>query len=219
MHSIRINILELFTKPKWQEDGEMLRLAVNGRWKDRELLHGHDKQGKSAYRFPLIRYIPSQNPAIVGLDGSLDVLEDIYQGMGKDIYTPSNNYTIEASELRGRDFDFGETDTLLELKTLTPWIGLNTSNYQKYIKAGRKKDRIALLESIWKGNILALAKGLDINVDWRIMAKIVDLREINLNIKGTPVLGLNARIVTNTKIPQWLGIGKHVTLGFGRWTG
>jgi len=217
IHDVKIQMLELFTNPVWKEDAEMLRLAVNGKWSDREILHGHDAVGKSAYRFPLIRYIPRKNPVIVGLDGSLDVLVEMYQAIGKTIKTPNSIYTIEASELRGQDFLFGESSELLELSTLSPWFGLNASNYKSYIKTDDIKKRISMLESVWIGNILSAAKGLGIVLDFRVMVKIIDLKEKSMIIKNTPMLAFNANIVSNVIIPQYLGIGKHAALGFGRW--
>ena len=72
-----------------------------------------------------------------------------------------------------------------------------------------------MLERILVGNIISMSKGLGYTVPRKIEANIFDLRETHTKLKGTPILGFKGTFSVNFEIPDYWGIGKSVSRGFG----
>ena len=111
--------------------------------------------------------------------------------------------------------EFGYSDEIFMYEFASPWIGLNQSNFKKYTDAGNNnKDQ--MLKRIMTGNILSMAKYLDcwLSEDQKIR---IDhkLKEIKVNLKGRSMTAFNGIFKTNFLIPDYLGIGKSVSRGFG----
>jgi hypothetical protein len=78
------------------------------------------------------------------------------------------------------------------------------------------EERKSLLEGILKGNLLAMLKGLDIWLEGNLTVQITKLSEpYKLRYKGLDLMAFNADFDSNLSIPANVGIGKHVSVGFG----
>ena len=82
-------------------------------------------------------------------------------------------------------------------------------------KLGSWAKRKVLLEKILVGNIISMSKGLGYTVPGPIEVNILKLREVNTSLKGNPMLGFMGEFEVNFEIPDYLGIGKSVSRGFG----
>jgi hypothetical protein len=60
-----------------------------------------------------------------------------------------------------------------------------------------------------------MTKGLGYTVPDPIKAKIANIREVSTSLKGTPMLGFLGTFSVNFEIPDYWGIGKSVSRGFG----
>ncbi len=109
----------------------------------------------------------------------------------------------------------GIHDKIKKYKFLSPWLALNEKNYQKYNKSGTLLKRKELLEKILIGNILSMSKSLGYTVPAPIEVKILNLKEKQTSLKGTPMLGFLGSFSVNFDIPDYWGIGKSVSRGFG----
>jgi hypothetical protein len=101
---------------------------------------------------------------------------------------------------------------------LTPWLALNEKNYEKYQRLGTWAERKELLEKvILPANIIAVSKGIGYTVpkEHRIKANIGNRKEVQTRLKGTPMLGFIGTFSVNFEIPDYWGIGKSVSRGFG----
>ncbi len=98
---------------------------------------------------------------------------------------------------------------------LTPWLALNEKNYEKYQKYGTWAKKKELLEKILIGNIISMSKSLGYTVPETIKANIGNLKEVNTSLKGNPMLGFLGTFSVNFEIPDYWGIGKSVSRGFG----
>ncbi|MFP4459009.1 MAG: CRISPR-associated endonuclease Cas6 [Candidatus Zixiibacteriota bacterium] len=219
IEKIRIKELKIFTKPSFRENGEGLRLAINSKWQDNPNLHGHDENGKSLFRLPPVRYIPYENPVLVATEAGFAELENIYDSIGEKLRVYSNEYKIIASEIKDREYDFGTDDELHSYRSISPWFALNSKCYDEYMRHGSFEKKSQLLQKVLVGNMLSLAKGLDIWVKEKLFVKIDSFDEVKLQLKGNPFLAFKANFTGNIILSDKLGIGKHVSLGFGRFAG
>ena len=82
---------------------------------------------------------------------------------------------------------------------------------------GLKKTTLknSLLKKILIGNILSMSKSLGFIVEQEIKLKSINLREKKVFLKGNPMLGFLGAFSVNFEIPDYWGIGKSVSRGFG----
>jgi hypothetical protein len=99
---------------------------------------------------------------------------------------------------------------------IAPWIGLNQSNYQKYVGVKTHMGKTEILKRALIGNILSMSKYLDywLAQDQKVSADL-QVRERVVNLKAKPMIGFTGIFKTNFIIPDYLGIGKSVSRGFG----
>ena len=60
-----------------------------------------------------------------------------------------------------------------------------------------------------------ISKSLGYTVPEQIKANIGNLKEVQTTLKGTPMLGILGTFSVNFEIPDYWGIGKSVSRGFG----
>ena len=178
------------------------------------LLHQHQPD-KFIYTYPLIQYkMLDDIPTIIGINEGTEVLKEIYDGYDA-LKLGEQEYKIFQREIIVKEQKFGVLDNFYKYEFLTPWLALNEKNYDKYRRFGTWTKRKELLEKILIGNIISMAKGLGYTVPESIKASIGNLKEIPTSLKGTPMLGFLGTYSVNFEIPDYFGLGKSVSRGFG----
>ncbi|MBN2434545.1 MAG: CRISPR-associated endonuclease Cas6 [Spirochaetes bacterium] len=214
--SVFLRELVLYTKPDFEGDGESLRMAVTACWKDKKALHGHGYNGKPIYWLPPIRYLPGKCPRLIALKTGIEDLDEIYAGLGNNLCVGSISFKIIATEIVDKRIPFGLYDESVTYNSVSPWFALNQKKYEEYNLLGDGRKRTDLLEKVFIGNLLALSKGIGYFVEKPILVKIQRYKEQLVEYKGIPMIAFQISVITNFILPAELGIGKHVSLGFGR---
>lgn len=180
------------------------------------LFHNHADEKSFRYSYPLIQYKRIHKKAAIFCIG--DGVEAIGQ------FLASKNFSVM----------LGERPVHLEIDTVYPkrnllqtwdstfkyhlrnWLPLNSENYRKFIEMDGIAERITFLEQILIGNLLSFAKGMDIMIEKEITCKLLSLSEPSLvRVKGVKMMSFDAEFKTNLSLPDYMGIGKHVSIGFG----
>jgi hypothetical protein len=157
------------------------------RFNEYALLHQHIDVDKLLYRYPRIQYKIIEGAAIVlGIERGIALKEDA----------------------------FGIATEILSYEFITPWIALSQNNYQRYLESKREQRR-ELLRRTLIGNILSASKGLDYVVLDDIRLEIGRLRRQKCMIKGTPFIGFLGLFMVNFTIPDFMGLEKSFSMGFG----
>ncbi len=190
--------------------------VLNSIGKDVELLfHNHTDVG-FRYSYPLIQYKRIHKNAAILCIG--DGVEAIGQFFEKEHFLAN----------------LGTRPVQLSIKSIIPqrtliqiwdatfryylrnWLPLNSENYEKYKRIDGVAERVVFLEKILVGNILSFAKGLDINIEKEIECKLILFREPRLVfVKNIKVMSFDVEFKTNLSLPDYIGIGKHSSIGFG----
>ena len=176
-------------------------------------LHNHLGNDKFKYGYPVIQYKSIGGvPNIIAINDASKILIDIFFDV-KEIDMKDKVMSILEKGYVLKTKELGVEDGLVEYEFLTPWMALNQENYEKYANVG-EEERVGILKKVLVGNVLSMAKGLDCWVDKPIEA-MIKLRPVEVKYKDRKMVGFKGRFMVNFVIPDYLGLGKSVSRGFG----
>lgn len=218
--SKQIRILTIrFTENIYQEEVPYFRGAVLARLGDEAnvLFHNHDGKGKYRYSYPLIQYKRiNRKASVVCIEDGADMIGHfLSQCADKEFQIGNRTIRMELESVI-------PSKTLVQLweeplrYTLRKWLPLNRDNYKRYNEAESITERVSLLESILKGNLLSMCKGLGISLSNQIQLSILDISNQRLvRHKDIKLMSFDVEFKTNLSIPDYMGIGKNASLGYG----
>ena len=177
------------------------------------LLHNHDYEG-FVYSYPRVQYkVIDKTAKIIGLAEGFKSVKNIPKF--DKITLGHEDFIVIDMDLMEKQASFGILESQNPYSFITPWLALNEKNYEKYRRFGRWDKKKELLEKILIGNIISMSKSLGYTVPEPIIANIGKLKEVNTSLKGTPMIGFLGDFSVNFEIPDYWGIGKSVSRGFG----
>jgi len=209
--------ISLLTTPPALNNVSALRGYIASSYPDNLLLHQHQDETEKEliYSYPRIQYKFINNmPIIIGIEEGAEILKDIAFHLN-ELNLKGKLYKIINKKIEENIVLFEECPTSITYTFITPWLALNEKNYEKYQKYGTWAKRKELLEKILIGNIISMSKSLGYTVPEPIKANIDRLKEIKTSLKGIPMLGFLGTFSVNFEIPDYWGIGKSVSRGFG----
>ncbi len=205
-------ILVLKTKVPVIDTPQKLRGYIGNKF-DYPILHHHSDGQNNIYSYPKVQYkIIGGIPIIIGIEEGVDVLRSI-SGEINELELGTKTYTIEEKQIIEKNQEFGLTDIPQQYVFLTPWLALNEKNYSDFNNL-HPKEQILRLHKILTGNILSISKFLEYVVLEQINVK-TKLQPKKVYSKGIPLIGFEGEFQTNFNIPDYFGIGKSVSRGFG----
>lgn len=206
--------LSLKTAKTVEEDASKLRGYIASRFKEYPILHHHLEEVGYLYTYPRVQYkILEGTPVILGIEEGGEVLKKI-SGDITELKLGKSVYKVESIQMTQLNAEFGPCRENHQYRFLTPWLALNPSNYDKYISITDWKEKKEFLNSILVGNILSMCKSLDYVVTRKLYVHS-RLDEENVEYKGIPLIGFTGEFRVNFKIPDFFGLGKGVSQGFG----
>lgn len=193
-------------------DTPKLRGYFGNKYKQSQSMHNHSSN-KLIYKYPLVQYkVIGKSPYLVGLcDGASELLISCLNE--NKIQIEEKIVNIGKVEIVTDMVDFEVTYEVYEYKFVTPWVALNQINERKYSTCN-EIERKELLEKILIGNLISMAKGVNYNVDKRIIMKL-SISPVSVTLKGIPMYGFIGNFKTNFLIPNYVGLGRSVSRGFG----
>lgn len=211
--NIQTLTLILKTKNPITESPEKLRGFFGNRFRDYPIIHQHAENGTNFYQYPKVQCkIINGTPVILGIEEGAEILKDIAWDI-EELVLGKMVYKIEERQIIERTQEFGCSDKLQQYMFVVPWIALNGENYDSYQQSS-PKSRVNLLHRILAGNLLSISKSLGYVVLEQIKIR-TKLSPVKVYSKGIPLIGFEGEFQTNFMIPDYLGIGKSVSRGFG----
>jgi len=179
------------------------------------LFHNHQNE-TFRYGYPLIQYKEvDRKPMLMSIDQGIEEIHHFFEKMQLGILLGDRPYELKIDNLNMNQFTLQVWDKMWDY-SMRNWIALNQNNYPVYIKIEALSDKISFLENLLKANILSFAKGIGWEIENQIEAKIKYLSEPRLiSLKGLKVMSFNCDFSTNVFLPNYLGLGKSVALGYG----
>jgi hypothetical protein len=171
--------------------------------------HHHSER---SYHYPLIQYKRVNGELMaVGLQNYAVVLMNKLSSV-EAVSTPQGTFKVDSQEIDLQTWPVRCNTCFYEFAT--PWIPFNEKNYAEYSSLAEEEQQ-GFLERILVGNTLSCLKGLGIFVDFRVNSRIVMFRSLCVKAHDNSFEAFKARFYLNVDLPDFVGIGKSVSKGFG----
>jgi len=213
-----VNVIELWlgTEATLSPNiAEKIRGYVGNKFIEDSFLHNHETNGKQIYRYPIVQYkVMDGNPLLIGIKDGVGSLWNVFDRL-LELKLGNSEHEVFYKKSLLKQVYLGVSDNIFQYSFLTPWLALNEKNYEKYQMLGNWAKKKELLGKIVIGNIISMSKSLGYTVPAPIEANIHNLKEVKTSLKGTSMLGFFGTFSVNFEIPDYWGIGKSVSRGFG----
>jgi len=207
---VELVVIKFITERKFKNrDAEKLRGYFGNIFKDQIMFHNHLSKYQFLYTSPKIQYkVIEGYLSIVGIEEGVKVLEnnvsDITNLIIQDkvvkvlkIEKSHKNFTLDIHN---------EQKYIYNLDTL--WLALNQTNYKKY------KDGNFDLDKNLRNNIIEFFKLCGLWADKEIKVKGAFKEEVVMH-KNNKTLAFSGWFVTNVELPDYIGLGKRKSIGYG----
>lgn len=197
-------------------DGHKLRGYFGDVFREHSpLLHNHFEDGGFRYSYPLVQYkVVAQVPFLVGIQEGSKLLAELFFQM-KSLKINEAVFDIYERDIAFINSPVGITNTLHTYRFSTLWMALNQENYPEYLEKD-EEGRKALLNRILTANILSFFKGIGLYLEpeERILLT-AKTQEKNTKFKDQRMVAFYGQFITNVLLPDFIGLGKSVSRGFG----
>lgn len=206
---MNIAIFRFVTDEKFDNSqGEKLRGYIGNLFKDKVLLHNHVSLYELLYQSPLVQYkIIDGVLCVLGINKGIEVIKENLLSI-KEILLDSKKYLVK--EIKVEEFEhnlvIGESLNRYRFETL--WIALNSENYARY-KEGKYDLNKALTN-----NLIEFFKMSGIWADKPILVNGI-FKANPVTKKDTKLIGFSGEFVCNIDLPEFIGLGKRKSIGFG----
>lgn len=212
---MKYNIVNLIIKTdsKLTASPAKVRGFFGNIYKDFPILHNHYANDRFLYSYPYVQYkIINGEIVVVGIDEGADLIKKIAPELS--VLSLDKEYNITEKLIHEKEMDIKPSSEEKHYKFLTPWLGLNQKNYQKYSHTNDWKDKKEILNKILVGNLLSMSKSLGIIVNKKLYAK-THFNEKIVKYKGVKINAFTGEFKIYYDIPDFFGLGKGVSQGFG----
>jgi hypothetical protein len=214
--SIEVGIVRFkFSRPILTGEASLARGFFGKLFSDKVLSHHHLlDEGRLLYRYPLVQYKALWGELLViGIEEGVELIGHFAHL--ESIMFDSEELTVLEAHFQHYNEELGAFGQQMKYQFLTPWLALNEENVKVYYRYRSSFKKIQeLLSRILVGNILSMTKGLNYTVKDRIYAE-VKVKECRCSLKKNPMLGFVGEFTINFKLPDYIGLGKSVSRGFG----
>jgi len=183
----------------------------------RENVLFHNHLGKRfRYGYPLIQYKTiDRKPSMICINQGSDEILKFFGQADWDITIHERRIETEIQELSLDYFECGFSAEPLRY-SIHNWFALNKANFDKYYAMKQAPAKTDLLRRVMIGNMLSFAKGIGWDVDQPIEVMIPHLLKARFfSFKNYQMVGFDLDFVTNVSLPNFIGLGKSVSRGFG----
>ncbi len=184
--------------------------------RDNTLFHNHLAEDAFLYKYPLIQYKTiGGKPCILCIEYGVDEIHKFFDNKSWDIKISDRWIEMKISSLNMNQFTLQVWDKKFRY-SIKNWIALNQENVKKYIEIEGLSEKIEFLERILTGNILSMAKGIDWKIDKPVELHITEIQDVRpVTLKGKKLFGFNLNFTCNVFLPNHIGLGKSVSVGYG----
>lgn len=179
------------------------------------LFHNHDGENYR-YAYPLIQYKRIKGKAaIVCINQGTEDIGELFSSHFSSIRLGEKGIDISIEKIFPQRIRVQIWEHLFPYR-INNWIPFNSHNYNTFKQLDSLKEKTVFLENILVGNVLSFAKGINVHFEKEVKCIIIDYTEIHsTNIKGVTKQCFQVVFNCNVSIPNYIGLGKHVSINYG----
>lgn len=183
------------------------------------LFHNHLDGEKLRFGYPLIQYKRiRRKAAIVCVGEGTEAIGQFFASCCFDVRIGKRLVTLEVESMQANQTLVQVWQDMFDYR-IREWLPLNEENYKKYKETKDLMEQVALLQPILTGNLRSFAKGMEMDYELRqkIECTITSLGDPYLvtHYNGVVMTAFNADFKTNISLPNYIGLGKGVSIGRG----
>lgn len=182
-----------------------------------ELFHNHDNtSGGYHYRLPLIQYKQERGmPMLVCLNEGIEELHHFFSQPDWTLDLKGRQAPVRIKRLDVKQYNLGAWDKTFRYH-IRDWIGLRDESYGVYTRLNGAVERLAHLERILQNQLVGLLSQLGCSPENAVAVRIQHLqRERWVTFKGIKVLAFSLEFTANVALPNYIGLGKGCSMGWG----
>jgi len=195
------------------------RGAVIASLKEKDVwFHNHVIDGV-VYRYPRIQYKRiHRKAAIVCINEGIGAINELFNCSNFNYKIGNRDVEMQMESARTFNNDIGFCKESRKYR-LTNWLPLNSDNYNTYQAIEGLADRIKFLEEKLIGNLLAFFTETGFHAEERIVLGITAITAQRLTrYKEVRLMAFDIEFKANLTLPQYIGIGKSASIGYGTLT-
>ncbi len=182
------------------------------------LFHNHDESLPSGlrYAYPLIQYKRIRNKAaLVCVEDGVEEIHAFFQRLPAQMMVGDRAILPEIDRIYLNEVNLQAWDNLFRFQ-IRDWLALKPDLFHDYMTMTDDEERNRLLSSVLRGNILSFAKGIGWFIDREVKVRLLQRSPSRLaKYKNTQLTSFDAVFETNVWLPEFIGLGKGASLGFG----
>jgi hypothetical protein len=183
-----------------------------------DLFHNHKTNTAVIYRYPLIQYkVIDQKPAIICINAGTDDIHYLLENQEFffDIKGKVDKYEVEELVLKNVIIQTWQDSFRYNIHNYMPF---NQENYAVFQKLGSMKHQLQFIQELLYKHISIILEELEEAGNSSIPLNI-EIEQVKsdryIEYKGVHHMTYCLNIKTNVSLPNYIGIGKGVSVGFG----
>jgi len=179
------------------------------------LFHNHQDES-FRYAYPLIQYKRiNKKASILCLNQGTETIGKLFSECNFNFNFKGQEVEMEIESIKATQFLIQPWDTMFSYR-IRKWLPLNQENYKEFIALEGIVEKSTFLEKILIGNILSFSKGINLFLEKEVLCKLLQFDEPKVIIyKGVKMMCFDAEFKSNVSLPDYIGLGKGVSLGMG----
>lgn len=215
MESIRTLIVRFDNELKRYELSKFRGAVIDLIGVDDVYFHNH-VEDRLRYAYPLIQYKRiNGKAALMCFNEGTDSIGRLFASDRKNIQLGDREFLLELNEMKANRFRVQVWDKLFNYR-IRGWLALNSVNFERYKMLDSLVEKTEMLQRALVGNVLSFGKGIGVHFDKQIECVITKLEEPFLvKHKQTSFMSFDVEFKCNVSIPDFAGLGKGASHGFG----
>jgi hypothetical protein len=184
---------------------------------EHELFHNHNNsEGGYHHRIPLIQYKQEHGrPMLVCLNEGIEELQYFFSQPDWTLELNGRTTPMRIAGLDVKQYQLDNWDKSYKYH-IRHWIALNEDNYKAYGQLTNVLECIFFLQNLLKNQVVGLLHQLHITPEQQVALHIQNLKEERwVTYKKVKLRAFSLEFTSNVLIPDYLGLGKGSSLGWG----
>lgn len=207
----------VFSEPIQAYDIPKFRSAVIEKSKrESDLFHNRTEDNKYLYRYPLIQYkVTDKKASLICLNEATDDIHYLLRQRSFDFRIGDKQLKYEIDDVRLKYERIQTWDNSFNYN-IHNWIALNQDHFREYQQKQSLLERLHMLEELLIKHLGIFMEAMQADTPIPLELRIQELKsEKYIEYKDVFHLTFSINFSCNLSIPNYIGLGKGVSVGFG----